>query len=78
MKNKYYMNEFQYFNGENYVTFNIVDLDKMENKIVVAVTNNGKISMLEYDLLKDSEGRFYFEYGLDFAKINIDDFEDLD
>ena len=78
MKNTYYMNEFQYFNGENYVTFNIVDLNSLKNKIVVAVTNNGKITMLEYDLLKDSEGRFYFEYGSDFAKINIDDFEDLD
>ena len=78
MKNTYYMNEFQYFNGENYVTFNIVDLNCLKNKIVVAITNNGRISMLEYDLLKDSEGRVYFEYGLDLAKINIDDLEDLD
>ena len=26
MRNKFYMNEFQYHDGECYVTFNIVDL----------------------------------------------------
>ena len=33
MKNKFYMNEFKYFDGEEYITFNIIDLN--EKTIVV-------------------------------------------
>ena len=75
MKNTYYMNEFQYFNGENYVTFNIVDMK--DKTITVAVTNQGKISYLDYDLMKDEKG-LYFEYGKTYARININDFEEVD
>ena len=75
MKNTYYMNEFQYFNGENYVTFNIVDMK--DKTITVAVTNQGKISYLDYDLMKDEKG-LYFEYGRTYARINIEDFEEVD
>ena len=75
MKNKFYMKEFQYFDGEAFITFNIVDLN--QDKITVAVTNRGKISMLEYDLQRDENGT-YFEYGVDYARINIDDVEEVD
>ena len=75
MKNKFYMKEFQYFDGEAFITFNIVDLN--QDKITVAVTNRGKISMLEYDLQRDENGT-YFEYDVDYARINIDDFEEVD
>lgn len=33
--------------------------------------------MLEYDLQRDETGT-YFEYGVDYARINIDDFEEVD
>lgn len=75
MKNKFYMKEFEYFDGEKYVTFNIVEMK--ENTITVAVTNQGKISMLEYDLFQNEEG-LYFEYGNTYARININDFEEAD
>ena len=74
MKNKLYMKEFEYFNGENFVTFNIVDMK--EETVTVAVTNQGKISYLDYDLLEDEKG-LYFEYGRTYARINIDDFEEV-
>ena len=75
MKNKLYMKEFEYFDGENFVTFNIVDMK--DETITVAVTNQGKISFLEYDLMKDEKG-LYFEYGRTSARINIEDFEEVE
>ena len=75
MRNKLYLKEFKYFDGENFVTFNIVDMK--EETVTVAVTNQGKISYLDYDLLKDKNG-LYFEYGKTYARININDFEEVD
>lgn len=74
MRNKFYMKEFEHFDGEKIVTFNIIDMK--DETITVAVTNQGKISFLEYDLLKDEKG-LYFEYGRTYARINIDDFEEI-
>ena len=51
MKNKLYMKEFEYFDGENFVTFNIVDMK--DKSVTVAVTNQGKISYLDF-LKKES------------------------
>lgn len=73
MKNKFYMNEFKYFDGEEYITFNIIDLN--EKTITLAVTNRGKISLIDYDLFSDENG-LYFEYGCNYTRINVEDFED--
>ena len=72
---KYYLSEFQLHDGEVYVTFNIVAIDTNKNEITVAISNRGRISVTTYDLLTDSNGFLYFEYGIDYEKINIDDFE---
>ena len=32
MKNKFYMKEFLHFNGEDFVTFNILDIDELKHK----------------------------------------------
>ena len=72
---KYYLPEFQLYDGEAFVTFNIVDINTKNNEITVAVSNRGRISVTTYDLLTDSDGSLYFEYGIDYEKINIDDFE---
>ena len=72
---KYYLSEFQLYDGEAYVTFNIVAIDTNKNEITVAISNRGRISVTTYDLLTDSNGFLYFEYGIDYEKINIDDFE---
>ena len=61
--------------GEDYVTFNIVDLNDAQNKITVAVTNRGKISLIDYDLYTDENG-LYFEYGCNYTRINVEDFEE--
>ena len=72
---KYYLSEFQLYDGEAFVTFNIVAIDTSKNEITVAVSNRGRISVITYDLLTDNNGSLYFEYGVDYEKIYTDDFE---
>ena len=76
MKNKFYLQEFQIFDGEATITFNIVELNELKNEISVAITNRGKISVVTYDLLQDENG-FYFEYGCECQKIKISDFKEV-
>ena len=71
---KLYLKEFQFFNGEYDITFNIVDIKMI---IKLAVTNLGKISVIEYDLKRDKNNNLYFEYGCQFSKIDIDNFEEI-
>ena len=72
---KYYLSEFQLYDGEVYVTFNIVAIDTSKNEITVAISNRGRTSVTTYDLLPDNDGYLYFEYGVDYEKIRIDDFK---
>lgn len=75
--NKFYLKEFQFFDGEDTVVFNIVALYKGSDKITVAVTKNGKITVADHDLHKDENG-LYFEYGpIGRERIHIDSFEEI-
>ena len=76
MKNKFYLHEFAIFDGEAWITFNIVELNELKNEISVAVTNRGKITVVTYDLYQDENG-YYFEYGCEFTKISIKDFKEI-
>lgn len=72
--NKFYLKEFQFFDGEDTVIFNIVAVER--NTITVAVTKCGKITVTNYDLHTDKYGQ-YFEYGVAGQNhIHIDDFEE--
>ncbi len=72
--NKFYLKEFQFFDGEDTVIFNIVAVES--EKITVAVTRCGKITVTDYDLHSDENG-LYFEYGVAGQEhIHIDDFEE--
>ena len=72
--NKFYLKEFQFFDGEDTVIFNIVAVES--DKITVAVTRSGKITVTDYDLHSDENG-LYFEYGVAGQEhIHIDDFEE--
>ena len=78
MKNKFYLKEFQHFDGEDDVIFNIIDINADGNKITVAITRTGKISVRDYDLFTDENG-LYFEYGIAGQEhIHIDDFEEAE
>ena len=66
------MAEYQHFDGETHITFNIVYAT--EKEVQLAVTNRGRISVLTYDLYEDENGE-YFEYGCNYDRIYIEDFE---
>ena len=76
MKNKFYLHEFKLFDGEDYITFNIVTLYESKKEILLAVTNRGRITQVTYDLFKDENG-YYFEYGCDYIKVNINEFKEV-
>ena len=73
MKNKFYLHEFKLYDGEAYITFNIVALKESTKEIEVAVTNRGKISIVTYDLFEDENG-YYFEYGCEYTKVTHSNF----
>jgi len=76
----YYLNEFWLFDGDHYITFNIVDVDTVRNEITVAVSDEGRISVCTFDLISDGDyqsGRLFFEYGVTLKKIAVDDFEQV-
>ena len=74
----YYLKEFQYFDGYTEIIFNIVDINFDKMTITLAITNQGKISVIEYDLKRDKENDLYFEYGCQYEKIAVDDFENIE
>lgn len=76
--NQMYLREFEFFNGEYDITFNILDINTEKMTITLAVTNLGKISVIEYELKRDKEDNLYFEYGCEHSKIDIDEFEKID
>lgn len=71
---RYYLAEFEFFDGDEFITFNIVGIDVAKNEITVAVTDRGKISVITYELMEDDDGDLYFEYGVMFKKNYVDDF----
>lgn len=73
---KYYLSEFEWFDGEDYVTFNLTGVDLEKGEAQVAVTDRGRISVITYDLMTDKEDSLYFEYGAMFTRIYLDDFEE--
>ena len=43
---KYYLSEFEWFDGEDYITFILVGIDLVKNETQVAVTDRGRISVI--------------------------------
>lgn len=73
---KYYLSEFELYDGEAFITFNIVGIDLDKKEIQVAVTDRGRISVVTYDLMTDKNDRLYFEYGVMYERVYPDEFEE--
>lgn len=73
---KYYLSEYELYDGECFITFNLVGVDLDRNELQVAVSDRGRISVVTYDLMTDKNGRLYFEYGVMFERVYLDDFEE--
>ena len=74
---KYYLSEYELYDGECFITFNLVGVDLDRNEIQVTVSDRGRISVVTYDLMTDKNGRLYFEYGVMFERVYLDDFEEV-
>jgi hypothetical protein len=76
------MYEYEFFNGDHYITFDIVEINDDNETVTVAISNQGRITQDTFDLLEDEaldgicENR-YFEYGLYQDKIYINDFVNM-
>ena len=71
---KYYLSEFELYDGEAFITFNIVGIDLDKKEIQVAVTDRGRISVVTYDLMTDKNDRLYF--GVMYERVYPDEFEE--
>lgn len=74
---RYYLSEFEIFDGEEFITFNIVGIDTARKQAHIAVTDRGKISVITYDLMQDKDRNLYFEYGCTYLKVWLDDFMEV-
>lgn len=67
--------EFELSDVDYDVIFDIVDIDLWYETVTVAITDNGKITQDTYQLIRDKDGRYYFEYGRFYEKkVYIDEF----
>lgn len=73
---KYYLSEYELYDGECFITFNLVGVDLDRSELQVAVSDRGRISVITYDLMADKNGRLYFEYGVMFERVYLDEFEE--
>ena len=78
------MFEYDYFDGDHFITFDIIEVDEDNGKIILAISNQGRITQDTFDLLEDDEmdeemtnDIRYFEFGLYADKIYLNQFESL-
>lgn len=75
---KYFLAEFSLDDGEYEIIFNIVDINLFAETITVAITRCGKITQDTFPLLRDKDGKLYFEFGRFYEnKIHLDDFDEV-
>ena len=53
------MPEYDYFNGENFITLDLLEVDDIKREVTVAISDTGRISVRTFDLLFD-DNRHYF------------------
>ena len=64
------MFEYDYFDGDHFITFDIIDVDEENNTVTLVISNQGRITQDTFDLLYDDEydeqynDNRYFEFGL--------------
>ena len=68
--------ELKYFDGECYITFNMVSMEISKGEVCVAVTNRGRITLNTFDLFR-VKNEYYFEYGPEYTKIKIRSFKEV-
>ena len=71
------MFEYDFFDGDHFITFDIIAINEYRNEITLVISEQGKITQDTYPLLGDGNNR-YFEYGKFYEnKIALNDFEEV-
>lgn len=74
---RYFMSEFELYDTDHFITFNIIGIDFERRQITVNISDQGKLSVQTFEL-KGEEDALYFEYGIfDENKISLNDFEEV-
>ena len=71
--NQVYLKEFEFYDGEAFITFNILGFNEDKNTVEVAITDRGQITVSEFDIYEDFNG-YYIEYKHMLNKIYFEDF----
>ena len=76
------MYEYDFFDGDHFITFDIVEINDDNGTVLVAISNQGRITqdtfdLSEVDTLDEICENRYFEYGLYQDKIYINDFVNM-
>lgn len=53
----YFLDEFEIFDGESFVKFNLIGISKAKQEITVAITHEGRIAVVTYPLVKRTHVR---------------------
>ena len=67
---------YDHFDGEDFITFDIIAVGEENRVIYVAVTNRGKIAVNDYEICFDKNNEPYFIYGSPEEKIYLKNFEE--
>ena len=70
------MAEYKHFDGEDFITFDILSVNADKREVEVAIANRGKITVTTFEILTDEIGELYFEYGCMYDRIYLHDFEE--
>ena len=73
---KYYLSEFEWFDGEEYITFNLVGIDLEKGRSPSRRDGQRQDKRYHLLLITDKNGRLYFEYGAMYTRIYPNDFEE--
>ena len=75
IENKDYRNlQNDYYDGESFVYFDIIQVDAENDNITVMVSHEGKLVMKTFDLYEDEDNDVFFEYGPTYEKIYLEQF----
>ena len=66
---------FDFNTGESLIRFDVVAYYPDTKQITFAITNQGKISVLDFEVFEDKNGH-YIEYGSTYENIYIDDVQE--
>lgn len=77
------MSEYEYFDGDHFIIFDIIDVNEENKTITIVISNQGRITQETFELFYDEKyleqcnDDRYFKYGLYQDKIPLCEFDIL-